>query len=319
MRVVGANAIVTDLFGALNKRGVSIAESPIAADALGELVGLLEHERAQARERIAAREAKAREAREAARMQALFDITEARDNAVALALVLFALAVAFAWLAARLRKSGANQDEAGYPRSMPQPGAIIAAGLSGACVVTMVLVWITRPGFSELEDRVAAIMGETSDPDPDQPVQPSRAGDGTLICTFIPERSRVTGARTDDVEFDWAADGCVNGRTQYGQVNGEWTRVFINDDETAVAINRYDPQTRIFQTDRYLVGRAAMEAAREARDSYSPPTCGVTDAARLLGEQQSAVISQLPTRPNERLVYTCEAALTGPTLDAEAD
>lgn len=278
-----------------------------------------EAERAEARERIAAREAKAREAREAARMQALFDITEARDNAVALALVLFALAIICGWAAARLRQSGATGQDGEYARSMPSPRAIIAAGFSGACIIAMVLVWITRPGFSELEDRVAAILGETTDPDAGQVTQPSLAGDGTLICTFVPERSRVTGARTDDVEFDWAADGCVNGRTQYGLLNGEWTRVFINDDETAVALNRYDPQTRIFQTDRYLVGRAAMEAAREARDSYSPPECGVTDAARVLGEQQATVISQLPKRPNERLVYTCEAALSGPTLDAEAD
>jgi len=35
-----ANAIVTDLFGALNKRGLPIAESPVDADALGELVDL---------------------------------------------------------------------------------------------------------------------------------------------------------------------------------------------------------------------------------------------------------------------------------------
>jgi len=35
-----ANAIVTDLFGALNKRGLDIADSPIDADALGELVDL---------------------------------------------------------------------------------------------------------------------------------------------------------------------------------------------------------------------------------------------------------------------------------------
>ena len=35
-----ANAIVTDLFGALNKRGLSIADSPIDADALGELIDL---------------------------------------------------------------------------------------------------------------------------------------------------------------------------------------------------------------------------------------------------------------------------------------
>ena len=82
----------------------------------------------------------------------------------------------------------------------------------------------------------------------------------------------------------------------------------MSDEEALVAINRYDPQTRIFQTDRYLLGRSAMEAAHEARGTYTPPACGVTDAARRLGEQQAAVISSLPERPNERLVYTCKAA-----------
>ena len=51
-----------------------------------------------------------------------------------------------------------------------------------------------------------------------------------------------------------------------------------------------------------------MDAAREVRGSYTPPDCGVTDAARLLGEQQAAVVADLPKRPNERLVYSCEAA-----------
>ena len=89
-------------------------------------------------------------------------------------------------------------------------------------------------------------------------------------------------------------------------MSGDWTRVFVADDEAAVSINTYDPKTRLFRTDRYLLGRAAMEGARETRDAYSPPSCGVTDAARLLGEQQSALISRLPDRPNERLVYSCQ-------------
>mgnify|MGYP001801397779 FL=1 len=131
------------------------------------------------------------------------------------------------------------------------------------------------------------------------------AGDGTLICTLVPERSRITGARTDDVEFDWSADGCVNDRTQYGMDSGTWSRVFVPNDEAAVSVNSYDPETRTFRTDRYLLGRADMEAARKARRGYSPPSCGVTDAARLLGEQQAAVIAQLPDRENERLVYSC--------------
>ena len=264
-------------------------------------------ERAAARERIAAREAQEREAREAARLQALLDITEARDNAVALALLLLLGGAIATFAAAQLRRSAlaAGDETMG---AIAQPRVIIAAGLAGACFIAMALVWITRPGFAELEDRVAAILDDTGGTNGEGATQPSLAGDGTLICSFIPERSRVTGARTDDVEFDWAADGCVNARTQYGVNNGAWTRVFVSDEEAVVSINSYDPQTRIFQTDRYLLGRAAMESAREVRSGYTPPVCGVTDAARVLGEQQAALIAALPQRPNERLVYSCEAA-----------
>jgi hypothetical protein len=266
-----------------------------------------EAERAEAREKIAAREARNRERRETARMQALLEITEARDDAVAIAFVLLALGGLSAFAAVRLRRAYARDDDGRQAFGITQPRAIIAAGLAGACFIGMGLVWITRPGFAELEDRVAAIMGENEGADGEEPA-PSLAGDGRLICTFIPERSRVTGARTDDVEFDWAADGCVNGRTQYGMVGGEWTRVFVSDEEALVSVNTYDPETRIFQTDRYLLGRAAMEDARELRSAYAPSACGVTDAARVVGEQQSAVIARLPDRPNERLVYSCEAA-----------
>ena len=114
------------------------------------------------------------------------------------------------------------------------------------------------------------------------------------------------GSRTDDVEFDWSADGCVNGRTQYGMSGGEWSRVFVPDDEAAVSVNFYDPDTRIFRTDRFLLRQSTMESARDARSEYSPPSCGVTGAAQQMAEQQSGVRALLPERPNERLVYTCE-------------
>ncbi|MEM1194646.1 MAG: trypsin-like peptidase domain-containing protein [Pseudomonadota bacterium] len=281
-----------------------------------------EAQRAEARERVAEREARLREAREAARVQALLEISEARDNAIALALVLFVLGVLATGIAARLRRNAAvmenDQSDGDEPTTnaakvaTTQARVIIAAGLAGACFIAMVFVWVTRPGFSELEDRVTGLLDDSSNPTADDAQPPSLAGDGTLICTFIPERSRVTGARIDDVEFDWAADGCVNGRTQYGLVGSEWKRVFVPDDDTAVSINVYDPQTRIFRTDRFLVGRAAMEAAREARSAYTPPACGITDAARVVGEQQSSVIAGLPERPNERLVYSCQAVAPRP-------
>lgn len=276
-------------------------------------------ERADARERLAAREAEQRDTREAARLRALLDITEARDNAVALALVLLLLGLTFAWAAMRLRQNSETRADSEIESAMAQPRAIIVAGLAGACFIAMALVWITRPGFYEMEDRAAALMNEANgkgdENDPSAPT--SLAGDGTLICRLIPERSRVTGARTDDVEFDWAADGCVNGRTQYGRANNEWTRVFVSEEEALISINTYDPETRIFQTDRYLAGRAAMEAARDVRSAYVPPACGITDAARVVGEQQAAVIASLPERPNERLVYSCKADGAGRAQPAE--
>ena len=141
--------------------------------------------------------------------------------------------------------------------------------------------------------------------------EPSAAREGTLICTFDPERSRVTGSRTDDVEFVWSANGCVNARTQYGMRGGEWSRVFVPNEEAAVSVNTYDPDSRTFRTDRYLLGQSAMAEARAARGEYKPPVCGEVDASNQLGEQQSKVLSLLPERPNERLVYSC-------TLKSEA-
>ena len=260
-----------------------------------------EAQREEARERLEAREAALREARDVARLQAQIEVMEQRDNAMALALVMLMAGIGAGFGAARLSGTGERRNL-----------VIICAGLSGAAVIASVLVWITRPGFNEVEERVAVLLEEQSlGPLTENPDDPTGfAGDGTLICTLVPERSRITGARTDDVEFDWAADGCVNARTQYGLTNGDWTRVFVSDDEAAVSISLFDPQSRTFRTDRYLLSREAMSSVRRARLAYDPPACGVTDAARTVGEQQSALVSLLPDRPNERLVYTCDTKRT---------
>ena len=262
-----------------------------------------EQQRAEAKARLEAREAELRERRDKAQLQAQIEILDARDNAMALAMVLLLVAIGAGYTAAQLRAGMAEKPE-------NQQRAMIAAGVAGAALIGAVLVWITRPSYGDIEERVAVLMGEVEDPD--APVAPGEpAADGTLICTLIPERSRITGARTDDVEFDWTANGCVNERTQYGMVGGEWTRVLVPSSEAAVSVSTYDPETRTYRTDRYLLGRAEMEAARAARGEYDPPACGVTDAARLLGEQQSALIAMLPDRPNERLVYSCETKRSG--------
>lgn len=273
-----------------------------------------EAERAEARARVEAREKDLREARDDARVKAQIEVMDERDNAMAIALILLLIGIGSGYAALQLRASYRADPEA---NESTQNRAMVAAGLSGAAIIATVLVWITRPGFEEIEDRVAAALEGLEENGEETGPPSSVSGDGTLICTFVPERSRVTGARTDDVEFDWAADGCVNGRTQYAMANGEWTRVFVPNDEEAVSVNTYDPATRTFRTDRYLLGSSAMRAAREARSKYTPPACGVTDAARILGEQQSAVLALLPDRPNERLVYQCEAKQADNTLAAK--
>ena len=259
----------------------------------------LEAERDATRERLAARAARLGELRETARLEAQMAVLEARENAMALALVALLVAAASGALAWQWRQN---------PETLRRAG--IAAGLGGAALVAGVMAWLTRPGLAEIEDRVAAALAtaEESGPQSGAAAQPSLAAEGALLCNFLPERSRVTAARTDDVAFDWAADGCVNARTQYGRsASGEWSRVLVIEDEAAVAVNRYDPDTRIFRTDRYLLSKAAMDKVLEARGAYEPPACGVSEAARTLGEQQSGLIALLPEQPNERLVYACNA------------
>lgn len=256
--------------------------------------------RSDARERMAAREADLQSKRSRAQLEAQIAVMEERENAMAAAMLLLLIAIGASYVAQQMRS------KEGQHKLMIVAGTIAFAALLGA-----IALWMTRPGLEEIDERVELAMGDhlTSDGDPN-----SVAGDGTLLCTLLPERSRVTGARTDDVEFDWAADGCVNGRTQYGFVGGQWSRVLVTDEEETVSVNMYDPQTRTFRTDRYLLGRNAMRQARVARGDYDPPQCGLTDAAKQLGEQQAGIMSLLPNRPNERLVYSCASRPAAPNL-----
>lgn len=248
------------------------------------------------RARLATRAEAMREVRERAQLQAQMEVIALRETALAGALVLLFAAVAAGYAAFHWRQD---------PETRPR--ALIALGLGVVGLAGAGLAWITRPGLSAIEDRVAAAMAKAEKGDPSGNSAASTA-EGALICTLVPERSRVTSARTDDVAFAWSADGCVNGRTQYGLgAGGEWQRVFAAQDDAAVAVNTYDPATRTLRTDRYLLGQEALAAARAARAAYEPPSCGVSDAARTLGEQQSTLIAALPDRPNERLVYSCSA------------
>ncbi|ABC63842.1 S1 family peptidase [Erythrobacter litoralis] len=252
-------------------------------------------EQALVRQEIAARATAERERRDRAQLEAELQVQESRENQMAMALIALLIGVGggYATYLAWGREDGERQ-------------RMIAGTIAGVGLIAALALWFTRPGLDAIDRKVAAAMAEgdeNGDPDGTALASP---GNASLTCRLVPERSRITGAPAETVEFDWAENGCVNGRTQYGFQSGEWSRVFVPNDEAAVAINRYDPETRTYRTDRYLLTASAMRAARQAREAYTPPACTVDGAAGQLGDLQSAVTSQLPERPNERLVYRCE-------------
>ncbi len=316
-RVIGVNSFSADSSGGdgefyfavslrellpfLRKNGVEPVTNTLPCRSIEELNAderqRLEAAQSQARAALAERAESLREVREKAQLTAQMDVLEARENRMALALIALLGAIGAGYAAMVWRGDAERRTH-----------TRIAAAFSAAALAAAVLLWFTRPGLSEINDRVKAAVTKAEGGDTPAPDSGSDASEGALICTLVPERSRVTAAKTDDVAFEWSADGCVNGRTQYGLGQaGEWQRVFAAQEDSAVAVNTYDPETRTLRTDRYLLGQDALAEAREARAAYAPPSCGVSDAARTLGEQQSALISKLPERPNERLVYSCTA------------
>jgi hypothetical protein len=321
-RVIGVNSFSADSSGGdaefyfavslrellpfLKNNGVEPVTNALPCRSIEELNAQerqrLEAAQSEARARMAERAETLREVRENARLTAQMEVLAARENRMALALIALMAAVGSFCAAVVWRREETRRRHAAY-----------AAAGAATMLVAAGLLWVTRPGLSEIEDRVAAAVAKAEGgPAPGPAGGGTAASEGALICTLDPARSRVTSARTDDVAFEWSADGCVNGRTQYGLgQGGEWQRVFAAQDDAAVAVNTYDPATRTLRTDRYLLGQEALAAAREARAAYTPPACGVTDAARDLGEQQSALIAALPDRPNERLVYSCTGKAAG--------
>ncbi|MEP2734756.1 MAG: serine protease [Erythrobacter sp.] len=254
----------------------------------------LEEQREEARERLEARDAELAGKRSRAQFEAQIAVFAERENAMAMAMIALLIAIGAGYFALQAR-----YEEDGEKRTYG------FAALAIAAIIGAAYLWMTRPGLEDIDRRVDLAMNDAGGDAGGGGENAST--EGTLICALASERSRITGARSDDVEFKWEGDGCVNSRTQYGFKDDEWTRVFVPDTEDAVSVNSYDPDTRTFRTDRYLLGANDMEKARAARGKYTPPQCGVSDASRTLGEQQGGVLGLLPTQPNERLVYECKS------------
>ena len=315
-RVIGVNSFGADSGGSdaefffavsgrelrpfLRENGVDFATNALPCRSIAEL-DAEERERLE-RERNAALAASERDAasraeeRDRARLTAQLAVLEERENHMGAAFVLLLVAIGSgAYALSQKRRSGQERI------------VMIAGGIAAAAVIGALVAWFTRPGIDAIDERVAALSGDRAS-DASASGTNIAADRGRFLCTLQPERSRVTGARTDDVAFTWNEGGCLNGRTQYGLSSGQWQRVLVPAEEPVVTVNTYQPQTRTFRTDRYLLGRSELAEVRAARNAYTPPQCDADNAAQTLGEMQQNVLSRLPGRPNERLVYSCQPA-----------
>ncbi|RYD87915.1 MAG: hypothetical protein EOP61_34640 [Sphingomonadales bacterium] len=134
-----------------------------------------------------------------------------------------------------------------------------------------------------------------------------------MVCTLVPERSRVTVTATDKVDLDLGEDGCINGRTQYAEAGTHWQRILVPDQEQTVSVLDYDPGTSTYTHTRYLLSSEQMTKARSLRKGVPLKTCSPDQAKRAeLATQQQSIRTALPAVYNEKLVYRCAAAPEGP-------
>src|SRR5690606_19034724 len=182
-----------------------------------------------------------------------FELLSERENGMALAMVLLIAAVGASGMAVHAHHTGLRHNaELGF--------ALAALAACGAA-----FAWIDRPGFERIEERLEDRLRSEMAAEDTGRIAPAAPASGALVCVLDADRSRVTGAVAEDVPLDWQAGGCVNGRTQYGLAGGAWARVFVPDDEESVSVNRFDPVSRLYQTERYLLDREAMARVRDAR------------------------------------------------------
>ena len=231
--------------------------------------------------------------------EAEFAIIAERENAMMLTLLLLACAAGAAYLVRHEYEKG-------------EKGAMKVAAAAGTiALLAAVATWAMRPGFDEARDRASAALAQEAEQARSSgtgviEAPASTVGATSLTCVVNVDRSRITNSDTKDVPFTWAKDGCVNGRTQYGLMDGKWSRIFVPSDEAVVSVNTYDPDKREYRVERFLLGSDAMSEARTMRETYKAPACGTGESGAVaLGTSQAAIFALLPPQPNERLIFDC--------------
>ena len=305
-RVLGVNRAVTNGESGDSNFAFAIAESELAAF-LDEhkqkytvvnvpclsIEEQLQHDRtADEQARLAAEEqartASAQAASERAEMleQARKNNEKTRENYIFIAMAMLVLGGLSIGAAAML-----------YTRGRQREAIWVGVG-GGVLFAGAVALFLSRPDFDE--SKIVPVAGPTS-----TPAEPA-AAQGKLVCTLVPERSRVTVSNNPQVALDVGADGCINGKTQYAENGAKWQRILVPEQEQTVSVLEFDPATSTYTNTRYLLSAEAMTRARQLRSQVQLKTCSADQAARgNLATQQQTIRASLPQVYNEKLVYHC--------------
>ena len=280
----------------LRKAGVKVGATGTPCRSAAEISREEQEREAAERAKVEAAkraEAEEREAKEEnLRTTITQDIITERENQMAIAALMLALSlVAFGGV--------------GFLMNKGQRGpAIGTAGMGATLLIGAIIVFLSRPSFTEIEDRVATAL---KDGDDNQQQALTIASSGKYQCTLNPDRSRITVSQQYELPLEWEEGGCVNGRTQYGRDGAKWSRIFVPNQEQTVTISSFRPDRSEFTTERFLLGLDAMTKARSIRQKYGNRAC-TTDAKALadVEDMVKAIRAELPSQANERLVYECE-------------
>ncbi len=177
----------------------------------------------------------------------------------------------------------------------------VAAG-GGVLMLGAVALFLSRPGFDEASvvavPKAATAAGAAT-----------TAAQGKLVCTLVPERSRVILSPTNNVDLDVGKDGCINSRTQYAEAGTHWQRILVPDQEANVSVLDFDPATGTYTNTRYLLSSEQITQARALRKGVPLKECSADQAKRAeLATQQQNIRTALPAVYNEKLVYKCAAS-----------
>lgn len=282
----------------LKRAGVTPRVNGLPCRSIAELnrseAELLAEEEARNAALAQQKEAAQSKAKEEARRSAEREVLTERDNLLALAALFLVTALGSGGFA-MLKSQQSDQRTA-------KRAAIAAVVLIVAALVT----WILRPPLESIDHRADDLMT----PAPESSAsETADAGTGKMTCVVDTNRSRVTVSDVTDVALEWTPTGCVNGRTQYGYSSDGWSRILVPNGEDTVSVNSYDPATRTYKVERFLLGFDAMATVRAERGKFAPPTCEAgEEGARQLGDQQAVIKALLPPEPNERLLYHCNPA-----------